>query len=121
MNAAVADIRAQEAALGLAPHLVTVQGTRAWGRDVSHYVAHPITAGGGARVVYETHPYNPSADFQALFVSPSQTLPVLIGEFGPVSGAMSLADAEALMQARGLPSCSVGLLAGLLAGLCVGC
>jgi endoglucanase len=55
MNAAVATIREQEAALGFAPHIVSVQGTRNWARNITYYVAHPITAGGGKNVVYETH------------------------------------------------------------------
>ena len=33
-----------------------LQGTRAWARAIEYYVAHPITAGGGQNVVYETHP-----------------------------------------------------------------
>ncbi|KAL4433697.1 hypothetical protein ABPG75_000138 [Micractinium tetrahymenae] len=98
MNTAVAAIRHQEAALGQAPHIITVQGTRGWARDLSYYVTHPVTAGQGANVVYETHVYNPAADLGGLFVKPSATLPILIGEFGPAAGYMSLADSEALMQ-----------------------
>jgi hypothetical protein len=55
MNSAVAAIRQKEEQLGYHPHIVTVQGTRAWGRVLDHYTANPITAGGGANVVYETH------------------------------------------------------------------
>ena len=136
---------------------VTLQGTRAWARDVSFFLTHPIST--PANVVYETHVYNPAADFQAsalhnalavarrrpcsargrrgprqracmlrwavpcgeaawhaaragghaqlapllapwqaLFVGPSATLPLVIGEFGPAGGYMTLADCEALMQ-----------------------
>lgn len=56
LDSAVAAIRQQEAALGQAPHIVTVQGTRGWARELAYYVDHPITAGGGKNVVYETHP-----------------------------------------------------------------
>jgi hypothetical protein len=55
MNDAVAAIRAAEIKRGFAPHLVAVQGTRAWARTLDYYVDHPITAGNGANVVYETH------------------------------------------------------------------
>jgi hypothetical protein len=55
MNSVVAAIREQEAASGFPTHLVTVQGTRAWGRTLDYYLTHPITAGGGKNVVYETH------------------------------------------------------------------
>lgn len=55
MNSAVAAIREREQQLGFPQHIVTVQGTRAWGRVLDYYVANPITAGGGANVVYETH------------------------------------------------------------------
>ena len=41
---------------------------------------------------------NPQSEFQSLFVVPSETLPIVIGEFGPFDGTMTLADAEALMQ-----------------------
>jgi hypothetical protein len=39
---------------------------------------------------------NTQADFQSLFISPANSLPVVIGEFGP-SSTMTLADAELLM------------------------
>lgn len=152
--------------LGFRCHFLCPQGTRAWARPLEYYVTHPITAGDGFNVVYETHPCepgaqqgrigactvqpvteaaytcvrqrvccptppnpprpaatlpasraaadsalpdtntlvphadNPSADFAALWVNPSKKLPVLIGEFGPVDGYMTSADAEALMQVR---------------------
>ncbi|MDP1827997.1 MAG: cellulase family glycosylhydrolase [Archangium sp.] len=96
MNAAVQAIRDVE---GTGPkHLVAVQGTREWSRVLDYYVTHPITAGGGANVIYETHVYDPPSQFAALFEIPSQTLPVIIGEFGPASGYMTQADAVSLMQ-----------------------
>lgn len=56
MNFAVAAIREQEAALGMPAHIVAVQGTRGWARSLAYYMTHPITAGQGLNVVYETHP-----------------------------------------------------------------
>ena len=48
--------------------------------------------------MYETHVYNPEADFNAQFVIPSQTLPVVIGEFGPDGTYMNMSDCQALMD-----------------------
>lgn len=64
-------------------------------------------------MVYETHVYNSSADFKELFEEPSLSLPVVIGEFGPVSdpeiAIMTLADCAALMtSARSLDIPHVG-------------
>lgn len=104
MNATVQAIRDEEATLGARPHLVAVQGTRAWGRYLDYYLTHPITAGGGANVLYETHVYDPPAEFPRLFETPAQTLPVIIGEFGPAG--MTEDDCEALMErarAAGVP------------------
>jgi endoglucanase len=96
MNATVQAIRDVE---GTGPkHLIAVQGTREWSRVLDYYVTHPITAGGGVNVVYETHVYDPPSQFPALFEIPSQTLPVIIGEFGPAAGFMTLADCDSLMQ-----------------------
>jgi endoglucanase len=106
MNDTVATIRAVEDAHGGQHHLVAVQGTGGWARRLDAYVQKPITAGGGENVVYETHVYDPQADFPARFESPAATLPVIIGEFGPVDGTMSLDDAKALMNradALGIP------------------
>ena len=64
-------------------HIVTVQGTREWGRSLAYYVEHPITAGGGVNVAYETHVYNRPARFDELVTRPAKTLPVIIGELGP--------------------------------------
>lgn len=97
MNKTVLAIRAVETKLGAPQHLIAVQGTRAWARVLTYYITHPITAGGGANVIYETHPYNPKADFDTLVYAPSKTLPVVIGEFGPAGGS-TLADGTALMD-----------------------
>ncbi len=99
MDTAVAAIRAVEAQQGSpAPHLVAVQGTRAWARRLDYYVDHPIAAGGGVNVLYETHVYDPQSEFQALFIGPAQALPVIIGEFGPAQGYMTEADCTELMD-----------------------
>jgi len=97
MNDTVAAIRAVETAIGAHHHVIAVQGTRAWARVLDYYITHPITAGGGVNIAYETHVYNPASDFDALFVTPSQTLPVIIGEFGVVSG-MTAEDCGLLMD-----------------------
>ena len=85
MNQAVEAIRSEERLYGTYRHLVAVQGTRDQGRDLSYYLENPITSGGGENILYETHIFNPQADFDRLLVSPAQSLPVLIGAFGPAS------------------------------------
>jgi hypothetical protein len=82
MNNAVAAIREVETQAGTPQHIVAVQGTQQWARRLDYYIAHPITAGGGTNVVYETHVYDPASDFNGLFEVPGKTLPVIIGEFG---------------------------------------
>jgi hypothetical protein len=101
MNDTVAAIRAVEDGYGTPHHVIAVQGTGDKGRRLDYYLGHPIAAGGGENIVYETHVYDPATGFQTLFIGPAQTLPVIIGEFGPVDGSMTLADCEELMvQAR---------------------
>lgn len=117
MNSAVEAIRSVEAAPPY--HVVAVQGTRGWGRDLSYYMTHPITAGGGVNIAYETHVYDPQANFAKLFVDPSKKLPVIIGEYGPTTNmtpAMTLADTAALQaQAEAL---QIPYLAWTLHGRC---
>lgn len=117
MNSAVDAIRSVETAPPY--HIVAVQGTRGWGRDLSYYMTHPITAGGGVNVAYETHVYDPQANFAKLFVDPSKKLPVIIGEYGPTTNmtpAMTLADTAALQaQAEAL---QIPYLAWTLHGRC---
>lgn len=98
MNTVVAAIRSVEERLGSRKHIIAVQGTRAWARRLDYYVNHPITAGGGKNIIYETHVYDPIYEFQTLFIEPAQTLPVIIGEFGPVSGFMTMDDCEELIK-----------------------
>jgi endoglucanase len=99
MNTAVQTFRDAEPAAG-PHHLVAVQGTQGYARELAYYVKHPITAGAGANVIYETHVYNPEKDWQAQFIDPALTLPVIIGEYGPDGTYMkTVAEAKAL-QAR---------------------
>jgi endoglucanase len=100
MNRTVETIRTAE---GAGPHhIVAVQGTRMWARRLDYYVSHPITAGGGVDVAYETHAYDPRAKLDALVDGPAKTLPVIIGEFGPVEDQhlahMTLDDCAYLMR-----------------------
>lgn len=81
MNDTVAAIRSVERPEH--PHIITVQGTREWGRSLGYYVDHPITAGGGKNIAYETHVYNRPTRFDELVTRPAKSLPVVIGELGP--------------------------------------
>jgi hypothetical protein len=76
-------------------HLIAVQGTRAWARRLDYYVAHPIPL---SNIIYETHVYDPVGEFETLFVGPSQSLPVIIGEYGPASGFMTLLETAELQR-----------------------
>ncbi|HSO41097.1 MAG TPA: cellulase family glycosylhydrolase [Labilithrix sp.] len=99
MNETVAAIRSVEEAGK--NHIVTVQGTREWGRVLEYYVAHPITAGGGKNVAYETHVYDRPGRFDELVTKPSRTLPVIIGELGVINdknAVMLPEDTVALMD-----------------------
>jgi hypothetical protein len=100
MNRTVQTIRTAE---GAGPHhIVAVQGTRMWSRSLDYYVTHPITALGGIDVVYESHSYDPPAKLDNLLNGPAKTLPVIIGEFGPVEDEhlahMTLDDCAYLMR-----------------------
>jgi len=100
MNHTVETIRAAE---GAGPHhIVVVQGTRMWARRLDYYVSHPITAGGGVDIAYESHTYDGRSDIDALLDGPARTLPVIIGEFGPVEDThlahMTMEDCAYLME-----------------------
>jgi len=98
MNQAVQAVRdAEQAANAKVKHLVAVQGLGSWSRLLGYYVTHPITAGGGANVVYEIHVYDPASAFATMFETYSASLPIIIGEFGPTSGFMTTADCASLM------------------------
>ena len=92
MNETVAAIRSVEDPEK--KHVITVQGTREWARVLDYYVAHPITAGGGQNIAYETHVYDRPTRFDELVTKPSRKLPVVIGEMGPVNekGALMTQD-----------------------------
>jgi hypothetical protein len=48
-------------------------------------------------VAYEVHPYNPEQDFDALLRQPKQTLPLIVGEYGPTAYSTE-ADIRALWE-----------------------
>ena len=98
MNDTVQAIREEEDLLGTPHHIITVQGTGGWARYLDYYIDHPITAYGGANIAYEVHVYDGQDEFDSRFVTPSQTLPVVIGEFGPAEGYMTMADCSAMME-----------------------
>ncbi|HET6344946.1 MAG TPA: cellulase family glycosylhydrolase, partial [Myxococcota bacterium] len=98
MDDSVAVIRAAEALVTDQRHIIVVQGTGDHARRLSYYEAHPIEAGKGENVAYEVHVYDHKSRFDDLFVKPAQILPVIIGEFGPVNGAMSLEDCSRLLE-----------------------
>jgi hypothetical protein len=77
---AIAAIRAVEDAHGTPHHIVVVQAPEGYARDLTYFVANPLT---GDQIAYEIHPYNPQTDFDSLIVQPSKKLPMIIGEYGP--------------------------------------
>jgi hypothetical protein len=82
-------------------HVITVQGTREWGRSLDYYVEHPITAAGGVNIAYETHVYDRASRFEELVARPARRLPVIVGELGPQKDAhvtMLPSDCEALFD-----------------------
>ena len=106
MNQVAQSIRDQETASGFMQHIVVAQGTGGWARYLQYYQMHPLTAGNGNNFAYEVHVYDAASTFQARFVTPASTLPVIIGEFGPADGAMTLQDCTTLMNtadALGVP------------------
>lgn len=118
MNNAVDALRSVE---GDRHHVIAVQGTQNYARDLAYYVSHPVTAGGGVNIVYETHAYAKPSDWKVQFTDPAKTLPVIIGEFGPDGTYMTMDTAKQLMPAAeqlGIPyigwsfspECSPGML-----------
>lgn len=98
MNNAVQAIRDTEARLGAKQHIVVVQGVGGWSRILKYYLNHPIAAGNGANVAYEVHVYDAASEFKSMFEDPSLILPVIIGEFAPASGYMTLAETQLMMD-----------------------
>ena len=97
-NNTVAAIRAVEAMKGDKPHIIAVQGLGGWSRFLDYYIEHSIAAGNGKNIAYEVHVYDNQDLFNDRFVIPSQTLPVIIGEFGPADGYMNIEDCKELMD-----------------------
>lgn len=125
MNDVLSRIRAVEDAHGGKHHVVVAQGTGGWARFAQHYVDAPLP---GDNVAYEIHVYNPQADFERL-LAPAATIPLIIGELGPVEGTMTMDDADELVRqakARGIPflawtfhqRCAPSLLADASNGSC---
>ena len=99
---AIAAIRAVEDAHGTPHHLVVAQAPEGYARDLTYFIANPLT---GDHIAYEIHPYNAATDFDSLIVQPSMHLPIMIGEYGP-AGAMTNTDIMTLWttaQANDVP------------------
>lgn len=105
MNGGVNFIRQKEKELNVPEHIITVQGTRNWARDVNFYRNNPIQAGNGSNVAYELHAYFKENVFDQYITGPATDLPLIIGEYGPVDNrsdvnqttAMNMTDAVNLM------------------------
>ena len=92
---AIAAIRGVEDGHGTPHHIIVVQAPQGWARDLSYFVANPLD---GDEIAYEVHPYNHATDFDMLLVQPHQTLPIVIGEYGPADGYMDDSDIMQLWQ-----------------------
>ncbi len=77
---AIAAIREVEDEAGAPHHVVVVQAPEGYSRDLTYFVENPLP---GDQIAYEVHPYNTAAEFAALLSGPHQTLPIIIGEYGP--------------------------------------
>ena len=77
---AIDAIRAVERRFAAPEHVVVVQAPQMWSRYLDYFIEKPIQR---SQIAYEVHAYNPQADFEDLIRVPSQTLPILIGEYGP--------------------------------------
>jgi hypothetical protein len=98
MTQVVDAIREVERGGGGERHLIAVQGTRAYGRSVHHYIDHPIAADDGRNIVYEVHLFDSLDRFQNLVGEPATHLPMIIGAFGPPSDdELGHQDAKNLM------------------------
>lgn len=89
---AIAAIRGVEDAHGAPHHVIVVQAPEGYARDLSYFVANPLP---GDQIAYEIHPYNAATDFDALIVQPAQTLPILIGEYGP---ALAMTEVDVMQM-----------------------
>ena len=87
MSHAVGVIRAEEDALGVPHHVVSVQGN-GWTSDISFYAASPLPYD---NVVYEVHGYPPPPSSYTY-----ANIPVILGEYGTLTNAATFyADVEA--------------------------
>jgi hypothetical protein len=99
MNDVVREIRAVEKEHRSPKHIVAVQGTRRFARHLGYYVDHPIKAGNGENIVYESHSYLRPQEFTENWAGPAEKIPVIIGEFGPADlGAGSKMTVEHTME-----------------------
>ena len=91
MNSMVSVIRSEEVNLGSPQHLISVPGNY-YPSSVSYYAATPITAYGGNNIIYDYHTYfnDATADYNTNLLIPAQTIPVIVGEYGPASTTSSL-------------------------------
>ncbi len=98
MTKSVNAIRKVEDAAKSPHHLIAVQGTTGWARNLAYYITHPIKSD---NIVYETHPYDKPDKWAGEFLTAAKTLPVLVGEFGMVTeyeNSMGLNDAYTMMN-----------------------
>jgi hypothetical protein len=87
MSHAVSVIRAEEDALGVPHHIVSVQGN-GWTSDISFYASAPLPYD---NVVYEVHGYPPAPSSYTY-----ANIPVILGEYGSLTNAQAFyADVEA--------------------------
>ncbi len=93
----VAAIRTAEQAAGTPPHLILVPSLTG-GSRLDYYVDHPIEAGDGRNIAYAVGGWVAQSGFADSFLTPAETLPVVVVEFGPTD-PMTLSDADALMVA----------------------
>ncbi len=99
LDSCINTIRLAESHAGVSyQHIITASGTGAYGRYLSYYVNNPVTAYGGTNIAYETHVYDPESRWNENWLDASQTIPVIIGEFGPVSNYMTMDDCIQLMD-----------------------
>jgi hypothetical protein len=77
---AIAAIREVEDEAGAPHHIVVVQAPEGYARDLTYFVDNPLA---GDQIAYEVHPYNTAGELADLLTVPHQTLPIIIGEYGP--------------------------------------
>ena len=72
-------------------HIVLAQGTGGWARNVGSYVSSPLQ---DDNVGYEIHIYDNPTDYDNLLFQYTDKLPLIVGEFGPASGYMTLDECQ---------------------------